>query len=219
MQGLFWSYFKYQSVCVIPFSNHDWKQTTSLYHVIYITACEGICSYLSVFGFATCITSSCTLVAKRVEVVPCYTCYYYYYVKAFVSSSCFFSVFYLLWQQRGVFKRREICSFQRFSPLKRTNGSWNHQHYISTFPSLTTAKKTDFYSGNIRFKPKGLTLFISFKDSLCIVFWNLLMASHDLAVWNWFLAVPPLQNLLMPCIHQDHQCRKKATHTKYNLLV
>jgi len=61
-----------------------------LYHVIYITACEGICSYLSVFGFATCITSSCTLVAKRVEVVPCYTCYYYYYVKAF----CFFPLFF-----------------------------------------------------------------------------------------------------------------------------
>ncbi len=122
MQGLFWSYFKYQSVCVIPFSNHDWKQTTSLYHVIYITACEGICSYLSVFGFATCITSSCTLVAKRVEVVPCYTCYYYYYVKAFVSSPCFFSVFCLLWQQRGVFKRERFVLSKGSLPSKEQMG-------------------------------------------------------------------------------------------------
>ncbi len=32
--------------------------------------------------------------------------------------------------------------------------------------SLNTAKKTDFYSGNIRFKPKGLTLFVNFNGSL-----------------------------------------------------
>jgi hypothetical protein len=32
--------------------------------------------------------------------------------------------------------------------------------------SLNMAKKTDFYSGNIRFKPKGLALFINFKGSL-----------------------------------------------------
>jgi hypothetical protein len=103
MQGSFWSYFKYQSVCVIPFSNHDWKQTTSLYHAIYITACEGICSCLSVFRFATCITSPCTLVAKRVEVVPCYTCYYYYYyyVNAFFSSPCFFCILCVMTTERS----------------------------------------------------------------------------------------------------------------------
>ncbi len=32
--------------------------------------------------------------------------------------------------------------------------------------SLNTAKKTDFYSENIRFKPKGFTLFVNFKGSL-----------------------------------------------------
>jgi hypothetical protein len=92
-----------KSVCVIPFSNHDWKQTTSLYHAIYITACEGICSCLSVFGFATCITSPCTLVAKRVEVVPCYTCccYYYYYVNAVFSSPCFFCILCVMTTERS----------------------------------------------------------------------------------------------------------------------
>ncbi len=123
MQGLFWSYFKYQSVSVIPFSNHDWKQTTSLYHIIYITACEGICSCLSAaFGFATCIASPCTLVAKRVEVVPCYTSYYYYYVNAFFSYPCFFSVFYVLWQQRGVFKRERFVLFKGSLPSKEQMG-------------------------------------------------------------------------------------------------
>ncbi len=112
MQGLFWSYFKYQSVCVIPFSNHDWKQTTSLYHAIYITACEGICSCLSVFGFVTCITSPCTLVAKRVEVVPCYTCcyYYYYYVNAFFSSPCLFCILCVMTTERSFLRERFVLS-------------------------------------------------------------------------------------------------------------
>jgi hypothetical protein len=57
------------------------------------------------------------------------------------------------------------------------------------FPKVLSPQKNRWVMesstfGNIRFKPKGLTLFISFNDSLCIVFWNLLMASHDLAVWN-----------------------------------
>jgi len=76
MQGLFWSYFKYQRVCVIPFSNHDWKQTTSLYHVILHYS---LWRDLKLFvGFRVCYLyhiSPCTLVAKRVEVVPFYTCY------------------------------------------------------------------------------------------------------------------------------------------------
>jgi hypothetical protein len=32
--------------------------------------------------------------------------------------------------------------------------------------SLNTAKKIDFYSEKIRFKPKGFTLFVNFKGSL-----------------------------------------------------
>jgi hypothetical protein len=32
--------------------------------------------------------------------------------------------------------------------------------------SLNMAKKTDFYLENIRFKPKGFTLFVNFKGSI-----------------------------------------------------
>jgi hypothetical protein len=64
------------------------------------------------------------------------------------------------------FKRERFVLSKGSLPSKEQMGHGIINIIYQLSPSLTTAKKTDFYSGNIRFKPKGLTLFINFKGSL-----------------------------------------------------